>query len=109
LTQKDYNNAFVYYYKVYSYGHVDYLYESALYALGNSKEKLGNTDEALKYYEEYSAAFPNGSYEATVLYTLANLYSKTDINKAKVCAKILLKNFPKSDYNNNVMKALLSK
>ena len=66
----------------------------------------------VNFYLVQRLSIPKGfsiSAEATVLYALANLYSKTDINKAKVCAKILLKNFPKSDYNNNVMKALLSK
>jgi tetratricopeptide (TPR) repeat protein len=105
--ESDYKNAFDYYYKVYSYGSVDYHYESALFYLGKSKDKIGSMDDALKYYEEYSKAFPKGSYEPTVLYTLAMLYSKNDINKAKAFAKVLLESFPDSEYNNTNMRDIL--
>ena len=106
--EKDYKNAFDYYYKVYSYGNMDYLYESGLFYLGKSKQNLNSINDALKYYEEYSNTFPTGSYEATVLYNLASLYSKSDSDKAKIFAKILLKNFPDSEYNNTDMKEVLA-
>lgn len=108
-TQKDYKNAIDYFYKVYSYGNVSYVYESGLFYLGTSEENLGNVNDALKYYEEYSNNFTNGSYETTVLYALARLYSKSDMNKAKVFANKLVENFPDSEYNNNYIKNLLAK
>lgn len=105
---KDYKNAFDYYYKVYSYGKVSYLYESGLFYLGSSKENLGDINDALKYYEEYSNAFPKGDYETSVLYALASLYSKSDMNKAKVFATMLSERFPDSEYNNNRIRDILA-
>ena len=105
-TAKDYKNAFIYYYKIYSYGKVNYLYENGLFFLGKTKEKLGDAEEAIKYYEEYNTDFPKGEYAASVLYTLVNLYSKKDTDKSKTFAKILIKRFPNSDYNNTFIKKL---
>ncbi|MBC8059732.1 MAG: tetratricopeptide repeat protein [Clostridiaceae bacterium] len=109
FTDKDYKNASDYFHKVYSYGNIDYLYENGLFYLARSEENLGNINDEIKYYEEYSNTFPKGSYEATVLYNLAILYSKSDMNKAKGFAKMLLENFPNEDYNNSIMRDILAK
>ena len=105
----DIKTAADYYFRVYTYGKNNDFYEHGLYFLGSSKEKLGNTADALKYYEEYSNAFPKGSYEDTVLYQLANIYSSTDITKAKHFASLLREGFSDSIYNNSVIKNILSK
>lgn len=98
-----------YYYRVYTYGKNNSLYEDGLFFLGRSQEKSGNNSEALKYYEEYNNEYPKGSYEDTALYELSMMYKSTDLNKSKKFAEILSERFYDSIYNNSNIKEILSK
>ena len=107
--EKDFKNAIEYFNRVYLFGKENLYFQHGLYFLGKSNEESGNNSQAFKYYEEYNATFPNGSYEETVLYNLSMMYRNTDIVKAKQFAKILAENFSDSDYNNSNISEILSK
>jgi len=96
-----------YFYKVYFLGKGE-LFEHALFFLGSSDESIGNTADAIKYYEEYNSTFPSGSYEDTVLYSLAMLYKSTDMSKAKHYAGLIEENFSDSIYYNSNIKNMLA-
>lgn len=104
----NYKTALEYYYKVYFLGQGDF-YEHGLFYLASSSEEVGNKNDAIKYYQEYSTAFPSGSYEDTVLYNLSMIYKDIDISKAKKYAEMLSDNFSDSEYINSNIKEILSK
>ncbi len=104
---RDFKLAADYFYKVYFLGKGE-LFEHGLFFLGSSYESLGNTADAIKYYEEYNSTFPSGNYEDTVLYSLAMLNKSIDMSKSKHYASIIEDNFSDSIYYNSNIKSILS-
>lgn len=109
LNSKDYNRSRDYMLKAYGLGGGSYLYPHITYMLAVSYQNLGDAESAIKYYREYNDKFSKGDYADTVLYQLALLNRDVDINKAKVYAKKLVNTYPKSMYNNTIIKDILSK
>ena len=104
----NFKSAIDYYSKVYYFGK-SYLFEHSLFYLACSHEEIGNTNMAIKYYEEYFNSYSGGSYEEIVLYNLTMILKNTDIQKSKKYAGILISKYPNSMYNNSNVKNILSK
>lgn len=108
LTSKDYKTSEKYFDMAYDYGKEYYLYQDILYMLGFSYKNDNQIDKCIKYYEEYDSKFSNGTYEQTVLYEMSLIYKSIDANEAKNYAARLAKQYPKSIYNNSVIKSILA-
>ncbi|MFL0266532.1 tetratricopeptide repeat protein [Candidatus Clostridium radicumherbarum] len=108
LTSKDYKTSEKYFAMAYDYGKEYYLYQDILYMLGFSYKNDNQIDKCIKYYEEYDSKFSNGTYEQTVLYEMSLIFKSIDANEAKNYAARLAKQYPKSIYNNSVIKSILA-
>lgn len=106
--KNDYANAEKYLLKAYTYGSSNYLYKDVLYFLATSYKNSGDMENAIKYYTMYDASYKTGSYEETVLYELAVIYKDIDKQKAKEYANNLVAHYPKSMYNNSIIKSIIS-
>lgn len=91
------------------FGNKSYLAEHIIYMLGNCSECLGNSDNAISYYEQYLKQYPSGSYGETVLYGLSMLYKNKSMGTAKSYAQQLVSKYPESIYNNSNIHDILSK
>lgn len=109
LGANDYKTSEKYFTMAYAYGKEYYLYQDILYMLGFSYKCDNNIDHCLKYYEEYDSKFPSGTYEETVLYDMSLIYKSVDMKLSKDYASKLVKNYPKSIYNNSIIKEILQK
>lgn len=109
LNAKDYTKAFDNLIKAYEYGSESYLYSHIIYMLGFAYEQSGDIEKAIMYYEQYDNRYPRGNYEQTVLYELALIYKNIDDETSKKYADKLTKSFPKSVYNNSVIKGILTR
>lgn len=93
--------------KAYEYCDGNYLKEHIIYYRSTSFLKKGNSDSALKGYEEYYNLYPNGSYIQDSLYQLILMYNDIDKQKSKNYANILINNYPDSIFvNDYVMKII---
>jgi len=108
LAAKDYKTSEKYFAMAYDYGKEYYLYQDILYMLGFSYNNDNQIDNCVKYYQEYDSKFPKGTYEETVLYDMTLIYKSVDVNVAKNYASSLIKQYPKSIYNNSVIKGILA-
>lgn len=108
LGSRDYKTSEKYFSMAYDYGKEYYLYQDILYMLGFSFKNDNQIDKCIKYYEEYDSKFSTGTYEETVLYDLSLIYKSLDVNLAKNYASRLIKQYPKSIYNNSVIKGILA-
>lgn len=108
LGSRDYKTSEKYFSMAYDYGKEYYLYQDILYMLGFSFKNDNQIDKCIKYYEEYDSKFSTGTYEETVLYDLTLIYKSLDVNLAKNYASRLIKQYPKSIYNNSVIKGILA-
>lgn len=91
------------------YSKESYLNEHILYFAGITEQKLENNREATKYLEEYYNYYPNGTYKEEVLYKLAIVNEKDNIDKSKLYARILRDKYAKSMYNNKNIDKILDK
>ncbi|MCM8710745.1 tetratricopeptide repeat protein [Clostridium sp. SYSU_GA19001] len=107
--RKNYDEAIDYLTKAYNIGSSSYLYSHVIYFLGFSYESKGDIEKALKYYKEYDSKYPSGDYEDTVLYELALIYKNIDNDAARNYAEKLVKAYPKSIYNNSIIKGILKR
>lgn len=106
--QNDYANAEKYLLKAYTYGSNSYLYADVLYFLGTTYKNSGDMENSIKYYTMYDDRYKTGSYEETVLYELSVAYKDIDKQKAKGYANNLVAHYPKSMYNNSIIKSIIS-
>lgn len=104
--KSDYGNAEKYFLQAYKYGSESYVYSDIIYFLGTTYKNKGDMENAIKYYTQYDSNFKNGSYEETVLYNLAIIYKDIDKGKAKNYASELSDKYPKSLYNNSIIKQI---
>lgn len=84
-----------------------YLNEHILYYLGVTESELKDNKEAIKYLEEYYKYFSDGSYVDEVLYRLALLNEKTNIDDSKLYARIIKDKYANSMYNNDKISKIL--
>ena len=89
------------------YSKDNYLQDDIIYMLALSYKSISDFENAAKYYELSLKQFPGGSYTEEVLYNLIIINKDIDINKAKGYAEILVKKFPKTQYNNTIVKKIL--
>lgn len=106
--KNDYGNAEKYLLKAYTYGSSNYLYKDIIYFLATSYKNSGDIENAIKYYTMYDDSNKTGSYEETVLYELAVIYKSIDKQKAKDYANRLVAHYPRSIYNNSIIKSIIS-
>ncbi|MDD6794071.1 MAG: tetratricopeptide repeat protein [Clostridiaceae bacterium] len=93
--------------KGYDYGKNNYLYQHILFFNAAADEKLQNTEDAIKEYEEYYRDFKNETYIAETTYKLALLYKNIDIDKSVSYAREVREKYSDSMYNNDVISNLL--
>ncbi|MGL5823048.1 MAG: tetratricopeptide repeat protein [Sarcina sp.] len=98
--------------KAYEYSEDTYLEEHTKYMLAICYERLEDTTNAIKYYEEYvketyDKESGQGGYMDVALYKLALLNEKNNVEKSKEYANRLVKEYKNSIYNNsNIYKIL---
>ncbi|MGL4741473.1 MAG: tetratricopeptide repeat protein [Sarcina sp.] len=98
--------------KAYAYSKDTYLEEHTKYMLAMCYERLNDTDNAIKYYEDYikgdyDKESEQGGYMDVALYKLALLNEKNNIEESKKYASRLVKEYKSSIYNNtNISKIL---
>ncbi|MDP4177653.1 MAG: tetratricopeptide repeat protein [Bacillota bacterium] len=105
---KDYKNAMDSLFKAYKYGIESYLYPHILYFLGFTEQNLNEIELSMNYFEEYDSKYPSGNYEEAVLYQLALMNKDINTDKSKKYANKLKVNYPKSIYNNDKIKQILT-
>jgi len=89
------------------YSEGNYLQEHIIYMLALSYKASSDFENAIKYYDLSVEKFPNGTYTQEALYNLVLINKDVNISKAKAYAQVLVKEFPKSQYNNTVVKNIL--
>lgn len=109
LEKKDYKKSKEHLIKSYNFGKKTWVYPHNIYMLGLCNERMGNIEEAIKYYESYDNNFKDNSYSDAVLYNLSILYKNIDINNSKIYGKKLIDNYPNSIYNNSNIRNILNK
>lgn len=92
------------------YSNDTYLDAHITYMLSVACEKLGENDNAIKYYSKYEKTDykEKGSYREEVLYKLAILNKEKNIDESKKFARKLVNEYSKSIYNNDNIKAILN-
>ena len=82
----------------------------AIYFIATAETKLGEIEEAKKYYEIYINDYENSSAYDEVLYNYAMILKKENqIEKSKEIADRLKREYPNSKYNNSKIAYILSK
>lgn len=104
----DYNKAREEIRKAYDYGKEHYLFQHIVYFRGQIAQKLNNSNDSIRYYEEYIKQFYKETYTEEVLYNLVILNKDKDRKKSKAYAEKLVKDYPKSMYNNNIVKGIIN-
>lgn len=93
--------------KAYEYGTESYLYPHILFFAGAVSEKVGDKN-AEKYYKEYLNNKEDNTYVEESLYKLAIFYKDEDLIESKKYAKEINQKYPKSIYNNDIIKGILN-
>jgi tetratricopeptide (TPR) repeat protein len=109
LSTKDYKTAINYLNKSLSFSEGHYLNSHIIYLLAVSYKNTSDIENAINYYKQYDSKYFNGDYEEAVLYELALIYKDIDNNEAKNYAEKLSRLYPKSIYNNSIIKAILTR
>lgn len=82
----------------------------AIYFIAASETKLGNINEAKKYYKIYVNSYENGTAYDEVLYNYALILNNdNELEKAKEIAMKLRNNYKNSEYNNSKIDSILNK
>lgn len=89
------------------YSEGNYLQESIIYMLALSYKGSSDFENAIKYYDISLEKFPSGTYKQETLYNLILINKDVNMDKAKIYAQRLNKEFPKSQYNNSIVKNIL--
>lgn len=108
LASKDYGNAIYFLNKSQSFGEDHYLNSHIIYLLAVSYKNTNDTENAIKYYKKYDSKYAKGDYHEAVLYDLSLLNKNIDSLAAKEYAKELSALYPKSIYNNSIIKGIAS-
>ena len=82
----------------------------AIYFIAASETKLGNINEAKKYYKIYINSYGNGTAYDEVLYNYALILNdENETEEAKEIAMKLRNNYKNSKYNNSKIDSILNK
>lgn len=90
------------------YSEKSHLNDDILFLLASTDEKIGNKEDAIKYFEGYIYNYENGNYIEEAYYKVALLYKDIDIEKSKSYAQALVNKYQNSIYNNNIIKGILN-
>lgn len=107
IKQDNFEGAAESFLKAYNYGRKHYLYPYIIFILADTSESLGDVESGINYYVQYYSKFPHGDYSDLALYKLALIYEKVDANKAKEYGSKLSESFPKSMYNNSIIRDII--
>jgi tetratricopeptide (TPR) repeat protein len=107
INDKKFTEAQKYFLYALPYSKDSYLQEDIIYMLALSYKSISDFQNAVKYYELSLKQFPKGSYTEETLYNLIIINKDVDINKARIYAENLKKQFPSSQYNNTIVKKIL--
>ncbi|SFC82720.1 tetratricopeptide repeat protein [Clostridium uliginosum] len=108
FNSNNYEKAMLEFEKAYAYVGSSYLKEHVLFYSAVNLDKLSNTKEAVKMYEEYYNEYPKGVYTDNALYNVALLISNIDKDKSLYYATKLRDDFPNSIYLNNNITSILN-
>ncbi|MFT8347406.1 tetratricopeptide repeat protein [Clostridium saccharoperbutylacetonicum] len=92
--------------KAYTYCEGSSIKEHIWFYRASSYDKLSDANEAVAQFEKYYDKYPRGVYTQEVLYELALLTNKSDKEKSKKYANMLINNFPNSIYVNDNIAAI---
>ncbi|NMM62184.1 tetratricopeptide repeat protein [Clostridium sp. P21] len=109
INSQDYSNAKSYLAKAYELGDKHYLYPHIIYMLGSAFYLSGDFPNGIKYYTQYDEKYAQSDYEEAVLYALAIMYKDSDKTKAADYGQKLVDKYPKSIYNNSVIKSVINR
>lgn len=107
----DYKEAISGFKRVVSSGKTKKYISESIYQLAITNQKIGNKEEAIKYYNKYINTYtPSEEYYDDAYYQLGMLYYEDgDLEKAKKAFYSLRSEVPNSMYNNSKVKDILSK
>ncbi|WP_459479895.1 tetratricopeptide repeat protein [Clostridium saccharoperbutylacetonicum] len=92
--------------KAYTYCEGSSIKEHIWFYRASSYAKLSDSNEAVSQFEKYYDKYPKGVYTQEALYELALLTNKSDKEKSKKYANMLINNFPNSIYVNDNIAAI---
>lgn len=107
MQDKNFIEAQKYFLYALPYSEDNYLKQHITYMLAISYKSISDFENTVKYYEYTLKQFPGGSYTEEILYNLILINKDVDLNKAKYYAEELVKQFPKSQYHNTIVKEIL--
>ena len=107
MNNKKFSEAKKYFLNALLYSSGSYLKEHIIYMLAVSYKSTSDFQNALKYYELNLKQYPRGTYCEEVLYNLIIINKELNITKSKIYAQKLVKQFPRSQYNNSIVKEIL--
>lgn len=90
------------------YSEKNHLNDDITFLLASVNEKLGDNNEAIKYFEKYISVYENGNYIEESYYKVSLLYKDLNKEKSKYYAEELVNKFPNSIYNNTNIKDILN-
>lgn len=107
----NYKGSISYFKKVIENGKSKKYISESIYQVAYLSEKIGNLDDAKKYYRKYINTYTkNDTYYDDSFYNLGLIYyDEGDIKKAKDTFYGLRYEVPDSEYNNSKVKEILSK
>lgn len=107
----DYKEAISGFKRVVSSGKTKKYISESIYQLAITNQKIGNKEEAIKYYNKYINTYTSSEeYYDDAYYQLGMLYYEDgDLEKAKKAFYSLRSEVPDSMYNNSKVKDILSK
>lgn len=107
----DYKEAISGFKRVVSSGKTKKYISESIYQLAITNQKIGNKEEAIKYYNKYINTYtPSEEYYDDAYYQLGMLYYEDgDLEKAKKAFYSLRSEVPDSMYNNSKVKDIISK
>lgn len=105
---RNYDSAIENFNKAYTFGESNDLYPHVVYMLGAAYDAKKEFENASKYYIEYLSKYPKGDYEQQILYRLCIINKDTNVEEAKKYANRIANEYGKSQYNNSIVKAIIS-
>lgn len=110
IQDKKYNEAIEKLGLAYQYSSGTYLNEHILFMMASAYDGLKNIETANRYYEIYVEEYlKEGSYIQQCLYSLAINNNEIDKEKSKKYAELLVEHYSDSEFNNSIIKDIVSR
>ncbi|MDT8715858.1 tetratricopeptide repeat protein [Clostridium sp. 19966] len=103
-----YEAAISYYNKCLEYNQDENIKPDLIFMIADCYKNLNNIDKATEFYDQYLKFNSQNGYQETALYEMVLIYKDRDKEKAKAYAESLINKYPKSIYNNSIVKAVLN-